>query len=328
MNFLRKLLVIAKNAIVRKPFLRMVFNPVRRVYKFFLAKNPGVLKITSFPQNFHQKNTTKKICYFASFSRTSIIPKYVIRYLQEIHSNGFDIVFITTSAAIPPEELDKLETLAVRVVWRKNIGHDFGSYKAGLLHIDIDFLGYDQILLANDSCYGPFYPLSHVFKKMDRLDYDAWGMTDNYSPYHIMSFFLVINKSVFLESGFRKFWEDVVMIPTQDKMSIIIKYEIGFSQHLRAMGKRIGAFCPYEKLMEIPEESLFDEHESIRTYRRNHFCPSVYFYWRELITYMRMPFLKADILAKNPTTGWNSDWPQIIKKTGYPVELIWDNLKS
>src|SRR5688572_27633179 len=110
-----------------------------RIYRLF-SKNPGITNVflshNVFPRS-------KKICVFASYSRSDLIADYVFFYLQGLIGAGFDIVFVSTTTNLNTESREKLLQLCNVVIVRKNKGLDFGSWKAGLLHLEQDLHHYD-----------------------------------------------------------------------------------------------------------------------------------------------------------------------------------------
>ena len=101
---------------------------------------------------------SKRLCVFAHFNPQFRVAEYVFYYLQRLHDDvNADIIFSSTSA-IPTADRARLEALCLYIVIRKNQGYDFGSWQDGLHALSHEqLLEYDEIIIANDSCYGPLY---------------------------------------------------------------------------------------------------------------------------------------------------------------------------
>ena len=87
------------------------------------------------------------------------------------------IIFVS-DCNLEPNETNKLNNIADFVIAQKHCEYDFGSYKRGFLFAKENGLQFEELLLVNDSCFGPFYPLKPIFDKMDKNKCDFWGLTD------------------------------------------------------------------------------------------------------------------------------------------------------
>ena len=177
----------------------------------------------------------KRICFFTHFDRDDRTDPYVIRYLEGLKTVTEHMVFISNSQ-LPRQEQEKLSGIADKIILRENTGYDFGGWKHGLENFGFAHLEkYDEIILANDSCYGPLYPFSEMFDKMAGQNCDFWGVTKNNAIFpHVQSFFLVFRKTVFCSPVFKNFWKQVV--PLSGKYEMVDTYEVGLSEILTKHG--------------------------------------------------------------------------------------------
>lgn len=122
---------------------------------------------------------------------------------------------------------------------RRNVGHDFASYRAGLEHIGLD--GLTTLILLNDSAVLPLEDLRYMFARMDRRRADVWGLTPGYgfSP-HLQSYFLVFGRKACDSTAFRAFWAALRTLDSRDE--VITRYEVGLSTDLRAAGLRLESY--------------------------------------------------------------------------------------
>ncbi len=51
---------------------------------------------------------------------------------------------------------------------------------SGIEYLNTQGIKYNKLLLCNDSIYFPLYNPRTMFEKMDNLEYDVLGITDNY----------------------------------------------------------------------------------------------------------------------------------------------------
>lgn len=290
-----------------KQFVRLVIRATipLRVYKIY-SKNPQVLECHKFPQRTH----AKYLCIFASYSGKGHVEEYVFNYLSTLVNCGFDIAFVTTSERLTLADLDKLSMLCVRVIRRKNVGYDFGSWKAGLFHANISLDTYERVLLTNDSYYAPLFPLTEALAKVNS---DIFGITDSFEiQYHMMSYFVLYSKRILNSVSFMNQWKDVRMIPTRLKTLVIYLYEVGMSQKFQRKGFTIAAYCGVKDLCN------YIGNPQIPLSRIN----TVHRYWKELIEKMRCPILKVDIFWRFLTPQGDESWREVVRKTGYDENLI------
>lgn len=279
----------------------------------------------------------RRFVVFAHFDRDNIVDDYVIYYLQSLRDVCNYLVFITTSN-LPENEISKVNGICDQVVLRENVGYDFMSYKMGLQHFENG--EYDEIVLCNDSVYGPLFPLDEMFTKMQVQDCDFWGITENYDiTYHTQSYFLVFRKNVFESQCFKKFWEDVDI--KEKKSDIIEEYEIGLSQVLIKNGFRARAYITYHlSLLEflMMRRLLIKKVFNLKSWVKlvkNVFSPGrertlnpTHYLWRQLIKEQRMPFVKIELLRDNPIKINIEDCADIIiRYTDYDIELLERHLK-
>ncbi len=297
----------------------------------------------SFIEETHQGEQdiqkARKVAVFAHYDRRGRVDDYVVHHLRSLRAAGFHIVFISNAPRWDPSPLLPLCSLVVR---RKNIGYDFGAYKDALSLLG-DVSALDQLILANDSVYGPFNDLGNILKACDHRA-ELWGITDSWSVrYHLQSYFLLFDKVALRSTVMREFWRSVRYV--QSKNWVIVKYEIGLTQALLRSGLRCEALCPYRVATGALTEAVVghgllkrdDIPDSHTRYVRHIFglieqgipLNSMHHFWDHLITKMGCPFIKRELLTKNPEgVPYVSRWPEVIRSVSdYDTSLIVQHLQ-
>jgi len=254
-------------------------------------------------KNIHtQKND--KVCLFSHFDAENKIKEYIIYYLKEL-SKVSDIIFISTAEGVTQEALKQIEPYCKDIIVKKNIGYDFGAWKSGLDYLGDDLNTYEQLILCNDSVFGPFHPLKSIFDKMSA--YDAWSMSDNHEiEYHLQSYFMVYNKKAFNSNLFEDFWNDFKIYT--NKQILIETNEIGFSNSLFHSDLSCGAFY---------------------SVKERNYVNVLQYYWKELIAEHQFPFIKKEVLTTNPLQLDTSNWEEVIRSVStYNTNLIKNILKQ
>lgn len=243
------------------------------------------------------KPSGETLCLFASYDHYSRVPEYVIQYIKELRRQGCDIVFISTSPAMPEGELQKLRPLCIKIILRSNRGLDFASWRAGFEHCSNAQI-YKGILLANDSVLGPFQPLDKVFKFLHSSRYELVGLNDSHElSYHLQSFFLYFPIELFFSEPVQKFWNSIRVL--DDKQRIIDTYEIGLSQFLKDNDVVIKAVYPIDELIKSAMENPLPFEFKDRIDNNLPINPSLHF-WEVLFKKFEYPFVKRELLTRNP----------------------------
>ena len=245
----------------------------------------------------------KYVCVFVGFDSESKLHEYVLYYLKEL-KKYFDIYFITTAENMQKDRgaIYKLQKLCKAIIVRKNEGYDFGSWKLGIERYYSEIKDYDGLLLANDSVYGPLFDLKAFIKKFERSQADIFGMTDsNEIGYHLQSYFVMYKKQVINDEVFKRFWANVSIQGC--KWDVIKKYEIGFSHQLiHCGGYKLDAYCD---MGNYPVSNYMHTN------------------WRELVTVKSCPFIKVELVKKNPINADISDLRKIVSDiSNYSYDLI------
>ena len=251
----------------------------------------------------------KRVAIFAHYDKDNIVDDYVIYYLKALKNVCDEIIFVSCNKV---SNKNVLKDIVTAVIDEQHNEYDFGSYKRGYLYIKNKLSEIDEIVFANDSCFGPFFPMNSLFEKMDNNDCDFWGITKNIYGWryknkknnkirpHIQTYFIVIKKKIFSSELFDNFMNSIQH--EEDKVSIITKYEIGLTETLVNAGYKYSTYInAYEKIDNSPILK-----------------------WYQLILKYGMPFMKCSLIKlKNNKVATVAGYEDVINKVSdYPIELI------
>jgi len=284
-----------------------------------------------------------KVCVFAHFDRKGDVHGYVLHYLKALRRAGFKIVFVSNAPALLHPGLAEVSTLADLVLRRKDVGEYFGAYKDGIAALG-DLGKIDQLLLANDRLYGPFFPLSEIFHRMSALPGQFWSLTDSWErAYHLDADFVLFGREAIASAAFVKFWAGVRY--ANSRHYVFRYYEVGLSQALIAAGLRGASLCSYRDASRavidavragaLEDEGMDDDrkqhlrHVYALLQRGKPFNISAYL-WDYLITVMGYPFIKSDLLQKRDVNSpYISHWQRIVtRESSYDPDLIVRHLET
>ncbi len=219
----------------------------------------------------------KRIAFFAHYDRDGIIDDYVIYYLRGLARVAERILFVS-DCELRAGEAEKLEGLAELVSAARHGEYDFGSWKRGFAHLDYDLSRWDELIIANDSCYAPVFPFEDVFERMSKRSCDFWSPATNQIKgkfAHLSSYFLVFRDPILKDRDFLSFWKRVG--PQPNASAVVAEYETGLSRLLTMRGYSYASLLSAEIGSFLKTKYI---HESLHT------C--------------RLPWLKVSLLRDNP----------------------------
>jgi lipopolysaccharide biosynthesis protein len=315
-------------------FFLKLFRKSTQIARRAVSDVRGAASILRQNSNFIQEKWTGcndgkldgRVCVFVHFDQKGEIHDYVLHYLKAIKAIDFDIIFVSNARTLNPMALSKVLGIASVVIRRANTGYDFGAYKDGISCVP-KIKNLELLLLANDSVYGPFNSLATVIGRTRGTRAQFWGLTDSWdTAYHLQSYFLLFGPEAINNPVFEKFWRNVRY--TNSKDYIIRKYEVGLTQRLTRAGVRGTALFSTREAARAVNDAVRNGALSNKSLDESsaEFLETVYkhlekgvplnishYLWDYLIVKMGYPFLKRELLQKNPVAIPHiARWQQVI----------------
>jgi lipopolysaccharide biosynthesis protein len=199
----------------------------------------------------------KRVAIFVYFGNEDIVYAENEYYMSTLYAD-VDYLLVVSNSKLSVAERTSLEAVSDDILCRDNLGYDFGAWKDGMDHLGADKLAnYDELLLVNSSCIGPFIPWSRVFETMEQRGDDFWGLTifpelknsdrpeasrfpENRIPRHIQSFFMAFTKEVFTSEAFLQYWNAVSF--ETSLIDVVAKFEGTLTEYLASHGFSYSAF--------------------------------------------------------------------------------------
>jgi lipopolysaccharide biosynthesis protein len=124
-----------------------------------------------------EKSNKKRIICYVHYDSRNIVDNHDIKMTMCLSRLSSELVFITNSI-LSQRELNKVKPFVSNIIQRDNKGYDFGAWRDALNQYGLDAMGeYDQLVLVNNSVFGPLYDLENAFAEMDGKNVDFWGIT-------------------------------------------------------------------------------------------------------------------------------------------------------
>ena len=278
-------------------------------------------KETKMEQALRRYNGTfprTRLLLYAHYDRDGKVDPHVIYQIKSLYDFGISIIFISNSP-VSAEDTKRLSPFIKKLHLRPDTGYDWTAWKEAILELGSDVLGqYDDLILMNDSCYGPLFPLEEMFAKMDQESVDFWGITENTDPRfttHLQPYFCCIKRHVACSDSFLEFFKNLPSIATYEEA--IFKGEIAFSRFLTTRQFCYATYVDAKGLQSMPEIGVNEPfaYSMASVFIRNH----------------RIPFVKR----KSFYTGFDQRIAHgatvchaiINAGSTYPMELIYHHLR-
>lgn len=200
---------------------------------------------------------SRRLFLFAAYDPQGLVDASLLWYLRNLKAAGDVVLF--ADCELDALEIDKLKDLVLHSEGYHHGEYDFGSYKRCFQWAEknLDINSYDYIYMVNDSVFGPSEPLCPMLEKMESFGRPAFSLV--YNPHkknpHLQSWFIGLDKSVFLSGWFSDFLSAVTV--QQDKNAICDIYENGFTRLLTEHS------IPYDGLFHISGKKIYNSVDEV-----------------------------------------------------------------
>lgn len=260
----------------------------------------------------------RRLVIYVVYDRRGTVEEFVRYALSGMRDDAAHILAVVNG---PLDDAGRalLESVTDDILVRPNVGFDIWAHKEGLAHIGDRIAEFDEVLLTNDTWFGPVRPYAPVFEKMNAREVHFWGMTDHEweplnkftnegeLPYHLQSFWIAVRKEMFLSPEWMTYWRDLPEMPSY--FDAVLKHEVEFTKHFQERGYTASvAFASADYPTEHP--SLFNADlllaDGSPLVKRRPF-------------FHYPPFLDRHAVIGRRTAAEIAGY-------GYPIELMWSNL--
>jgi hypothetical protein len=250
----------------------------------------------------HVPSQGESLALYMHWSPTGAVSDMVLGQLASWRDGGFDVVFVT-NAALPPQDWDKAGRDTVLRIARDNIGRDFGAWRDALAIVLRDRPSPRELLLANDSVLGPIRPMAPVIAALRAGGVGLFGLTENRGGgAHLQSYALLARGEAAVGDVAAHL---AACQPTRSKWRLVQMGEIGLTRHMLERGHRVAALFGYDRITEAlrpgdlrPLGPRFAEPDAVDRYPLN----PTHHLWRVLIERFGFPFLKTELVRRNPNS--------------------------
>ncbi|MFG6279364.1 rhamnan synthesis F family protein [Microbacterium sp. S16(2024)] len=187
----------------------------------------------------------RRLVVYVVYDRRGGVDEYVVHALAGLREHAARIL-VVVNGRLTPEGRARLEPVSDEVLVRENVGFDIWAHKEALDHVGAGLSEFDEVVLTNDTWFGPVRPYGPVFERMDAQDIDFWGMTDHAAeewhpftgsagvPHHLQSFWIAVRRSMFTSERWARYWRDLPEM--SEYRDAVLTHEIVFTPAFREAG--------------------------------------------------------------------------------------------
>jgi len=269
-----------------------------------------------------------RVAIYVYYDKDGIVDSYIPYMLQALKEVCNKVV-IVCNGNVNDDGKKQFEEITEDIIVRENEGFDAWAYKTGMEYIGWDNLKeYDEVVLLNDTVFGPIYPFVDMFDEMGKRNLDFWGITKHGEianhegltkggvfPEHIQTFFLAISKNMLGSHEFINYWKNLRKFKSWNET--VSFFESQFTKHFADSGFKWDVYVNTDK--ELPgfsDASLIQlmPYELIKDYR----CP--------VVKRKNFSIEYLNFLAFNIGNNTKKAFDYIRYKTQYDINLIWDHI--
>ena len=256
-----------------------------------------------------------RIALYVHYSASGRVSEMVRYQLQQLGQLGFAIVFITMAHNMPEDDWQAVRSLCALAVQRENVGLDFGAWHDLMPEVRRRWPHPVEMMLANDSVLGPIYPLAPLIQVMRAGGDGLFGLTESLQggP-HLQSYLILARGSAVIED-LMTFLQTLYV--SHSKWLVVQIGEIRLARWMRQRGHRVASVFGYHRLVLAAVSDPAERHRLMASNAKLHnmdrlaaeqaaallyewpLNPTQHL-WHLLATKFGNPFLKTELILKNP----------------------------
>lgn len=207
------------------------------------------------PRDYNRPRMQHRLVVFVFYDKQGILDDYILDCVSQLQRDVGPVLFVV-NGLLQEDGKRKISPFVQKILMRENVGLDAWAFKVALESVGFaELANYDEVILMNDTCFGPLRPWPQLFNKMaHRSDLDFWGLTSTtvllshllqekrICGRHIDSYFTVFRKNLLASPYFEAYWNDLPVITSYDEA--IGHHERQICEFLTAKGFSWGTSYP------------------------------------------------------------------------------------
>lgn len=257
-----------------------------------------------------------RLVLFSFYDPEGIADEYVFYLLKELRCVASELVVIV-NGNINDSDKGRMYQISDEVIQRKNEGYDAGAYKDAIFnYIGVERLkNYDELVLCNDTFFGPLLPFEIIWNKFENKDVDFWGLHFWQAGYFecVSSFFIVYRKCILSDERFYKYWIENIDEKCANIREVYGAFELGLFFKLCELGYRYDVYADKDAchIMKSPDWAVIKY--KVPFIKKKVFAPE-YYSWEnvyKVLSYISTTrIFDISLISKNVYRkyGWKLEW--------------------
>lgn len=187
----------------------------------------------------------RRLVVYVVYDRRGDVDAFIPSALKSLREHASHVL-VVVNGELTAAGRRTLEVAADEILVRENVGLDIWAHKAALDHLGDAVAAFDEVVLTNDTWFGPVRPFAPVFDRMGARTIDFWGMTDHPRverptswtgdtiPYHLQSFWIAVRRRMLRSAEWAAYWRDLPEI--SGWTDAVVKHEVQFTEHFASAG--------------------------------------------------------------------------------------------
>ncbi|MEH3088056.1 MAG: hypothetical protein PGN24_00160 [Microbacterium arborescens] len=187
----------------------------------------------------------RRLFVYVVYDRRGEVDDYVLHALRGMREHAARVL-VVVNGVLTDGGRERLASVSDEVLVRENVGFDIWAHKAALEHVGAGIEDFDEVVLTNDTWFGPVRPYGPVLERMGERAVHFWGMTDHAReepnpftgkgvlPYHLQSFWIAVRREMFLSEDWRRYWAELPEMPSY--FDAVLKHETIFTEYFADRG--------------------------------------------------------------------------------------------
>ena len=181
-----------------------------------------------------------RTCIFSYFDINGKIDLNTIYLLKELKQITDNLIFVVNGDV----QIEKVQTIVDYVFIRENKGLDAGAYKATMKKYNFIIEGSNELILCNNTFFGPFIPMYDILSNMYLSDCDGYGLI----PWkigiedYIQSYFLIFKESIFKNEIFKTYIDKYIDENTNSYEKVCFYFERELQYLLQRKGFKFESY--------------------------------------------------------------------------------------
>lgn len=186
----------------------------------------------------------KRLAIILVYDKDGVIDASLVYLLKEIKTVSSKVVVIC-NGFINNEGLNCLDIYADSIILRDNIGFELLGFKEYFMHNSAEMSEYDELIMCNNSFFGPFVPLKSIFEEMDSKMVDFWGIGLSWNSIIniVTSYFRVFRKKIIDNKSIEDYFNNIIIPDNIKREDAVVIYEYGLYANLIYKGYTFSAYA-------------------------------------------------------------------------------------